>query len=113
MPNGLPPWAAVDQQAQCRLRVDVFEASVSHVRVISRLAKGRNASPPESIVDGDTLQSSHDSSAGAGYVRFDYKRGSKLHLAVKTSASWWPCASLRRMSKTRHRWTDRRNVFKP
>lgn len=84
MPNDLPPWAAVYQQAQRWLRAGVFEAIVSDLRAILRLAEGRKASPSAAIVDSRTLQSSPESGARAGYDGAKRKRGSKVHLAVDT-----------------------------
>src|SRR5215210_5238467 len=43
MPNDLPPWAAVYQQAQRWIRAGVFEAIVHDLREILRLAAGRHA----------------------------------------------------------------------
>lgn len=84
MPNDLPPWAAVYQQTQRWLRAGVFEAIVSDLRAILRLAAGRKASPSAAIVDSRTLQSSPESGERAGYDGAKRKRGSKVHLAVDT-----------------------------
>jgi transposase len=84
MPNDLPPWSAVYQQTQRWLRAGVFEAIVSDLRAILRLAEGRKASPSAAIVDSRTLQSSPESGARAGYDGAKRKRGSKVHLAVDT-----------------------------
>src|SRR5690242_9221760 len=45
MPNDLPPWAAVYQQAQRWLAAGVFEALADDLRGLRRLAAGRNAEP--------------------------------------------------------------------
>src|SRR4051794_25975404 len=57
MPNDLPPWAAVYQQAQRWLAAGVFEALADDLRVILRLAAGRNPEPSAAILDSRTLRS--------------------------------------------------------
>jgi transposase len=84
LPNDLPPWAAVYQQSQRWLRAGVFEAMVSDLRAILRLATGRKPAPSAAIIDSRTLQSSPESGARAGYDGAKRKRGSKVHLAVDT-----------------------------
>jgi transposase len=84
MPNDLPPWAAVYQQAQRWLAAGVFEALANDLRAILRLAAGRKAEPSAVILDSRTLRSTPESGARAGYDGAKRKRGSKLHLAVDT-----------------------------
>lgn len=84
LPHDLPPWAAVYQQSQRWLQAGVFEAMVSDLRAILRLAAGRKPSPSAAIVDSRTLQSSPESGARAGYDGAKRKRGSKVHLVVDT-----------------------------
>ena len=84
MPNDLPPWAAVYQQAQRWLAAGVFEALASDLRAILRLATGRKAEPSAAILDSRTLRSTPESGERAGYDGAKRKRGSKLHLAVDT-----------------------------
>jgi transposase len=84
LPNDLPPWAAVYQQAERWLQAGVFEAMVHDLRVMLRLAEGRNAQPSAAILDSRTLQSSPESGARAGYDGAKRKRGSKVHRAVDT-----------------------------
>ena len=43
MPNDLPPWAAVYQQAQRWLAAGCFEALAEDLRTVLRLAAGRKA----------------------------------------------------------------------
>jgi transposase len=45
MPNDLPPWHTVHQQAQRWLKTGVFEALVHDRRVLWRLAQGREEQP--------------------------------------------------------------------
>ena len=84
MPNDLPPWEIVYQQAQRWLRAGCFEALAEDLRVILRLAAGRSAQPSAAIIDSRTLRSTPESGARAAYDGAKRKKGSKLHLAVDT-----------------------------
>jgi transposase len=84
MPHDLPPWAAVYQQTQRWLNAGVFEAIVNDLRVLLRLAQGRNEEPSAAIFDSRTLQSSPESGHRAGYDGAKRRKGSKVHLAVDT-----------------------------
>src|SRR5919108_4689721 len=84
MPNDLPPWEAVYQQTQRWLKAGVFEAIVHDLRMLLRLADGRQAQPSATILDSRTLQSSPESGHRAGYDGAKRKRGSKVHMAVDT-----------------------------
>jgi transposase len=86
MPNDLPPWAAVYQQAQRWSRAGCFEALAHDPRALLRVAAGREPAPsaavPDSRAPRPTPESGHR--AGAGYDGAKRKHGSKLHLAVDT-----------------------------
>ena len=84
MPNDLPPWPAVYQQAQRWLTAGCFEALAEDLRAVLRLAAGRKAEPSATILDSRRLRSSPESGARAGYDGAKRKQGSKLHLAVDT-----------------------------
>jgi transposase len=84
LPHDFPPWHTVYQQTQRWIRAGCFEAIVADLRVLIRLAEGRNRDPSASIFDSRTLQSSPESGARAGYDGYKRKRGSKVHLAVDT-----------------------------
>lgn len=84
MPNDLPPWEVVYQQTQRWLKAGVFEAIVHDLRVILRLAQGRNAQPTAAIFDSRTLQSTPESGERAGYDGAKRRKGSKTHMAVDT-----------------------------
>jgi len=84
MPNDLPPWEAVYQQTQRWLAAKVFRNMVHDLRALLRIAEGRQPEPTAAIFDSQTLQSTPESGARAGYDGAKRKRGSKLHMAVDT-----------------------------
>jgi transposase len=84
MPHDLPPWHTVYQQTQRWLKAGVLEAIVYDLRVILRLAAGREAEPSAAIFDARTMQSTPESGGRAAYGGHKRKKGSKLHLAVDT-----------------------------
>src|SRR3954451_8878708 len=84
MPNDLPPWAAVYQQAQRRLAAGCFEALAEDLRAVRRQLPGRPAEPTAAILDSRTLRSTPESGPRAGYDGAKRMRGSKLHMAVDT-----------------------------
>jgi transposase len=84
MPNDLPPWAAVYQQAQRWLASGCFEALAEDLRAVLRQLAGRAAEPSAAILDSRTLRSTPESGPRAGYDGAKRKRGSKLHMAVDT-----------------------------
>jgi transposase len=63
LPNDLPPWFTVYQQAPRWLKAGVFEAIVHDVDKVLRLSQGRKAQPSAIILDSRTLQSSPESGA--------------------------------------------------
>jgi transposase len=84
MPNDLPPWHAVHQQAHRWLVAGCFEALAQDLRAVLRLAAGRKEEPTAAIIDSRTLRSTPESGTRAGYDGAKRKRGSKLHMAVDT-----------------------------
>lgn len=84
MPNDLPPWHTVYQQAQRWITAGVFENMVHDLRALIRLAKGKKELPSAAIYDGRTVQSTPESGDRAGYDGYKRKKGSKIHLAVDT-----------------------------
>lgn len=84
MPNDLPPWAAVYQQARRWLAAGCFEALASDLRAVLRLTAGRAEEPTAAILDSRTLRSTPESGARAGWDGYKRTQGSKLHLAVDT-----------------------------
>ena len=84
MPNDLPPWHAVYDQAQRWLRAGCFEMLVQDLRAVLRLAQGRAEEPSAAVLDSRTLRSTPESGARAAWDGHKRTRGSKLHLAVDT-----------------------------
>lgn len=84
LPHDFPPWAAVYQQTQRWIRSGVFESIVHDLRVLLRIAAGRDPEPTAVIFDSHTLQSSVESGERAGYDGAKRKRGRVVHIAVDT-----------------------------
>lgn len=84
IPNDLPPWSTVHQQAQRWIAAGCFEAMAHDLREVLRLVAQKAAAPSAVILDGRTLQSTPESGSRAGYDGYKRKQGSKVHLAVDT-----------------------------
>ena len=84
IPNDLPPWYTVQQQAQRWIRAGCFEAIAQDLRKLLRLLADRPTKPSAVILDGRTLQSTPESGARAGYDGYKRRKGSKVHAAVDT-----------------------------
>lgn len=84
MPNDLPPWWTVYQQARRWLAAGCFEMLVDDLRAVLRLAAGRDPEPSAVVLDSRTLRSTPESGGRAGYDGAKRKKGSKLHMAVDT-----------------------------
>src|SRR5437016_2443158 len=84
LPNDLPPWTVVYQQARRWFQAGVFEDVTHELRVIVRIIEDRESHPSGIIVDSRTLQSTPESGARAGFDGHKKKKGSKIHAAVDT-----------------------------
>ena len=84
IPNDFPPWQAVYQQTQRWIAAGVFEAMVNDLRLILRMAAGKEPYPSAAILDSRTLQSTPESGHRGGYDGGKRKKGTKIHLAVDT-----------------------------
>ncbi len=84
MPNDLPPWYTVHQQARRWIKAGCFEAMAHDLREVLRLVAQKSAQPSAVILDGRTLQSTPESGSRAGYDGYKRKKGSKVHAAVDT-----------------------------
>ncbi len=84
IPNDFPPWPVVYQQTQRWIVAGVFEAMVHDLRLILRIAAGKEPYPSAVILDSRTLQSTPESGHRGGYDGGKKKKGTKVHLAVDT-----------------------------
>jgi transposase len=84
MPLHFPPWEAIYQQTLRWIAAGVFEAMVNDLRLILRMAAGKEPFPSAAILDSRTLQSTPESGHRGGYDGAKRKKGSKVHLAVDT-----------------------------
>src|SRR5258706_247860 len=84
LPHDLPPWPIVYQQARRWLAAGSFEALAHDLRMLVRVAQGREPQPSAAILDGRVLQSSPESGHRAAYNGHKRRKGSKVHLAVDT-----------------------------
>jgi transposase len=84
MPNDLPPWAAVYQQAQRWIAAGVFEAMTQDLRRILRLLDGRARSRRRRSSTAARSSRRPRAAGRAGYDGAKRRKGSKVHLAVDT-----------------------------
>lgn len=84
LPTNFPPWKAVYDQTQRWIEAGCFEDIVDDLRELLRVALGRKPQPTAVIYDAQTLQSTPESGARAGYDGAKKKKGSKIHIAVDT-----------------------------
>lgn len=85
MPNDLPPWTAVHQQAMRWFKAGCFESMAHDLRALLRMLAGReHSSPSAAVIDSRTLQSTPESGPRAAYDGYKRKKGSKVHIAVDT-----------------------------
>ena len=84
MPNDLPPWNVVHQQAMHWIKAGAFETMTHDLRELLRTLLERPEQPSAAIYDSRTLQSSPESGGRAGYDGYKRRKGSKVHAAVDT-----------------------------
>jgi transposase len=84
IPNDLPPWSTVHQQAQRWIKAGCFEAMTHDLRAVLRLLAQKDAEPSAVILDGRTMQSTPESGARGGYDGYKRRKGSKVHIGVDT-----------------------------
>lgn len=85
LPNDLPPWTAVHQQAMRWFKAGCFESMAHDLRALLRMAEGRaGPHPTAAVIDSRTMQSTPESGARAGYDGYKRRKGSKVHIAVDT-----------------------------
>ena len=84
MPNDLPPWYSVYQQAQRWIAAGVFEDMVHDLRALVRLAKAKKNNLQQqfsTVVRFNPLQKVEKEQAT---MDINAKKGSKIHIAVDT-----------------------------
>src|SRR5215469_4931750 len=84
MPQDLPPWYDVSQQARRWLSAGCFENIVHDLRLVLREANGRNRQPTAAILDSRTVPSTPASGQRAGSDAGKKRKGSTIHVAVDT-----------------------------
>jgi transposase len=85
LPNDLPPWWVVHQQAMRWIAAACFEAMAHDLRAMLRIALGReHVAPTAAVLDSRTIQSTPESGGRAGYDGAKRRKGSKVHIAVDT-----------------------------
>ena len=84
LPNDLPPWQIVRQQATRWLATGVFETMTHDLRMILRLVADRPEQPTAAMLDARTMQGSVESGPRSGYDGHKKRKGAKVHLAVDT-----------------------------
>ena len=84
LPNDLPPWWTVHQQAQRWIKAGCFEGMADDLRALLRELAERSPQPSAVILDGRTMQSTPESGERAGDDGYKRKKGSKVHVAVDT-----------------------------
>lgn len=84
IPHDFPPWYTIYQHTVRWIHAGVLESIVHDLRKILRLAQGRNKEPSAAILDSQTLQSTPESGARAGFDGAKKRKGSKIHMAVNT-----------------------------
>ena len=82
IPNDLPPWYSVQQQAQRWIKAGCFEAMGHDLRKVLRLLVEKPEEPSAVIIDGRTLRSTPESGRRAGYDGHKRQKGSKVQAAV-------------------------------
>jgi transposase len=79
-----PRWEIVYQPTQRWLAAGCFQAIIEDLRLLLRLAAGRNAQPSAAIFDSQPLPSTPEGESRAGYDGHKRKKGAKAQLAVAT-----------------------------
>ena len=84
IPNDLPPWHTVYDQAQRWIKAGCFEALAHDLRILLRLFAGKAGQPTAVILDGRTMQSTPESGSRGGDDGDKRRKGSKVPIAVDT-----------------------------
>ena len=82
IPNDLPPWHTVYQQAQRWIKAGCFEALAHDLRMLLRRLADRAEQPTAVMLDGRTMPSTPESGGRGGYDGDKRRTGSKVPVAV-------------------------------
>lgn len=91
LPKDLPPWSTVYQQAQRWLAAGSVEAIVHHLRMLLRLAQGRQAQPSAAIFHSGTLQSTPESGPERATMDTSARGDRRSTWPWTRSATCWRC----------------------
>ena len=78
LPGDFPAWKAVYDQTQRWIDAGCFEDILDDAREVARVAQGKAAQPTAVIIDSQTLRSTVESGARAGFDGAKLTRGSKV-----------------------------------
>jgi len=84
LPTNFPPWHAVYEQTHRWIDAGCFEDIADDLRKLLREALGKQAQPSAMILDSQTMRSTPESGARAGFDGGKSIKGSKVHIAVDT-----------------------------
>ena len=82
MPNDLPPWTTIYQQARRWMAAGKFEQIVHDLREILRVCQGKHTRPTAAVIDSRTMRSTPESGHRSGYDGYKRVKGSKVHKVV-------------------------------
>ncbi|SAK95232.1 transposase [Caballeronia catudaia] len=91
LPTNFPPWELVYQQTQRWLQAGCFEAMVSDLRSIVRVAQGRQEEPSAVILDGRTLQSTCETAHARAMTAINVSAAARCTWLLIPSASCLRC----------------------
>jgi transposase len=91
IPNDLPPWRIVYEQARRWSKAGCFEALAQDLGILLRLLAGRQGQPAAVILDGRTMQSTPESGSRGGHGGDKRRKGgAKCISPWRRSDTFWP-----------------------
>ena len=91
IPNDLPPWHTVYEQARRWMKAGCFEALAHDLRMLLRRLADKEEQPTAVILDGRTMQSTPESGGRAGYDGYKrLPRDPRCMSPWTHSATCWP-----------------------
>ena len=89
MPNDLPPWHTVYQQARRWIKAGCFEAMAHDLRILLRLLAGKAGQPTAVILDGRTMRPPRKAAAAGAMTDTSVARVPKSISRSIRSATFW------------------------